>query len=115
MCLKMVHKQTQAITRGYKIVQRVGYNKYQGLYLPTRFKVGTLHRADRSAKILADCGTFYTSGFHAFTEISKQVRKLAQNKTIVRVELEGITASGRQNGAKCVVAKRMRILGEVKQ
>lgn len=81
--------------------------------------IGKEYKAKR-AYLYAPCGGSYYAGFHCF--LSKAEARLYKRKTwitgksaLFQVEISGISTTGKQNDARVVVSKTMKIIKKVEQ
>jgi hypothetical protein len=119
MCLELVTERRDPnddMVVGYKAFE-LALGKLYGEFREKHYKreIGR-HYVATDDIIRSYHGYNYDSGFHAFTSFEgadKWVRPNEGCLIVFEVHLWDIRAVGVQDGSKCVVAKNMRIIGEV--
>jgi hypothetical protein len=122
VCLDTIDKKTRKKVRyGYKVFD-IYYDKIEGTHYSfdgcsfgnKPYELNKWYKST-DGLIYTEDDKDYETGFHIFTNKKDAKKWQSVNcRVIFKVELKNIVASGKQESLKCVVAKEMRILKEVK-
>jgi hypothetical protein len=122
MCLasvKETRKPNDDMMVGYKIFLKNSWGlsgEFYDMYTPKH--AGEVYEASYG-RLYASDGTYYDSGFHAFTTVKGAWTWIGgivnhPNLVIYEVHIWDIRAIGTQHMSRCIVGKNMRIVKEVK-
>jgi len=117
MCLGTVDEKTRKVSKGYKVYRKVG-RLFSSISYPEysrRLRKNRWIEDSQNTKIVG-WQVLYQCGFHIFTNKKQAKRLCGLGKVIceVKVDPKSIVASGKQLGANIIVARRIKIVREIK-
>ena len=111
MCLDSVDQITKQAKIGYKVVYRISKTATKTFYTSFRGKRIQLNRqyVDENRLAIKEKHVSYTAGFHVWRRLC-DAKHFAKEfgEIVLKVELDSIVASGRQERCDVLVARKMK-------